>query len=202
MKKNAYYFVMAFVITTLSFTMTSCDDDDDYWWNNYDHYSWWDNNYEDPSDDKLELASALSRQWTGDMIAKYTENGIQYVDSFSIDVEFKQANKRAAVGTATEYSWPYLNGQILDDNYRKVRNYVWYIDDQLNIHLTYGDGGSNYDATIAYNDFKLDTENGTFDGYMDISNGEVDQFWYDVFTRAGKAIPHDITSLKLEMKRK
>lgn len=205
MKKLAYNLLTALVLSAVTFTLASCDDDDDFhhhWWDDYNHESWWSDSYESPSSDKLELAAAMSRQWTGDMIAQYSEDGVQYTDSFSIDIEFKQADKQAAVGTATEYSWPYLNGQVLDDNYRKVRNYVWYIDDQLNIHLTFGDGGSNYDATIAYDDFKLDTDNGTFDGYMNISNGEVDQFWYDVFTRAGRPVPRNITSMRMVMKGK
>ncbi len=205
MKKKACYLLAALTLSAATFTLAGCDDDDYYdhhWWDDYSHESWWNNNYENPSSDKLELAAALSRQWTGDMIAQYTEDGVQYTDSFAIAIEFKQADAKAAVGTATEYSWPYLNGQVLDDSYRKVRNYVWYIDDQLDIHLTFGDGGTSYDATIAYDDFKLDTDNGTFDGYMDISNGEVDQFWYDVFTRAGKPVPHNLTSVRLVVRGK
>src|SRR5574344_1682164 len=193
--------IILLVVMAVPFTFASCDDDnyyDDYWWDepvgngysgSWDDQSWWNDNDRNASSAKLQMANLLSQKWTGTLIAYYYNSAkVLQQDSFEIDLDFRQISSSAAVGTCTEYSWPVINNQVLGDAYRNVNTYVWYIDDKMNINITYSNGDK---CLIDYDDLRLgnyNDGNGTvFDGVMQTQSSEYYKFWTNLFQNAESA---------------
>lgn len=200
--KHLKKLTLMLAIMAIPFAFTSCDDDDfhdGYWWdspigNGYDgswnDQPWWNDGNENPGSDKLQMADMLSHKWSGNLIAYYFDDyGVQQADSFEIDLDFNQINSNAAVGTCTEYSWPIINNVTSGDDQRNINTYVWYIDDNLDINITYSNGDK---CKIDYDDLRLgdfnDGEGTVFDGTMQTEyDGEYYNFWTNLYSNVTSA---------------
>lgn len=199
MKRFIYTFmaVALFAVPMLFTSCDSCDDYyyDDYWYDrpvghgyngNWRDQGWFDNSDANPSDQRLEMARMLSNKWTGELYAWYIDDYNQeQCDSFSIDLDMKQVDSKAAAGICTQYSWPIINGRVSDDNSRQIKSYVWYIDNDMDVNITYSD---NYKVNIPYDKLHLGDYNDgrglVFDGTMVASNTEEWVFWTQVVNNA------------------
>nr|MBP7472706.1 hypothetical protein [Prevotella sp.] len=194
--KHVKNIITMIALMALPLSFISCDDDDYYdddWWYNdigngfdgsWNNQDWWNEGDENPSSDKLKMADMLAHKWTGTLIAYYYDsNNVQQRDSFEIDLDYNKVSSNAAVGTCTEYSWPIIDGVTSDDEDRKINTYIWYVDDNLDINITYSNGDK---CKIDYDDLRLgdfnDGEGTVFDGTMQTEyDGEYYNFWTNLF---------------------
>lgn len=212
--KKIKYIIAAAALMALPFTFTSCDDDphERYWYDEPIGGGWsgsWNNmlgNNTKTDDTKLRMAATLAQQWRGELYAFYNdESGVQQVDTFDIDLDYKQVASDAAAGTCTEYSWPVVNGEVAGDDQRNINTYIWYIDNNYDINITYSNGDK---CKIDYDDLRLgnyDGEGTIFDGTMETSyDNEYYKFWTNLYqasatakgTRAASAKPYRIVVVK------
>ena len=152
------------VLGLLALTIVGCDNYTDEWYPGNHHGYYYDDDY--VSDDMLAMAEYIEGQWSGTLIAKYTEGGIAYADSFYVDYTF-QRSKNQASGIGTEYTFT-----LAEEPY-KTRKFTWYINQDGHVYIDFADHVS---MVIYYDDFRLDRSR--FWGTMTAIKGvqEYDEF--------------------------
>jgi len=212
--KSIKEILVAAAMMVIPFSLTSCEEEIHHYWYDDPIGHGYNGNWRqlmdgntNSDDTKLNMAAMLSQKWRGELHAYYKDNGVEYVDTFEIDLDYRQVSSEAAAGTCTEYSWPVINKVVMDDTQRSINTYVWYIDDNYDINITYSNGDR---CKIDYDDLHLgdykDGEGTVFDGIMEAIDYENEYyvFWTNLFensvaakTRAGNDVkPYRIEVIK------
>lgn len=204
MKKFTFMMVAAAMMAVPAL-FTSCDDDpwyDDYY--DYPDYYWGHGGrggYDDYDDDDnqgatvQDEAAALQGEWDGSMSYSDASNG--EVSNFYANMTFVLNSANATKGTGTEIDYTLDGNNNVAD--QQTLKFNWSIDESNgNINIEYlTDNHTRFvmDASASQYGFFLDSEKGTFEGYM-IGSNTKDIIYINLSrvtnnnakTRAGKSI--------------